>query len=120
MLEERRLKPAHAIQKAVLVTRIELRREQLKLSSHRLRAALRSNGTSSARIHPAWQALMSVALPCGAYLASGRRGSLPEAVRLGWSMAQFLNRMFAARRGASTRLHCSARQRVEPSPARSM
>jgi hypothetical protein len=119
MSEERRLKPAHAIRKAVLVTRIELRREQLKLSSDRLRAALRSSSsTSSARIHPAWQALMTLALPCGAYFASGRRGSLAEAVRFGWSLAELLNRVLAARPPESAPPHRSAAQRVERSPAK--
>lgn len=96
MPEKRRLKQAQAIRKEVLVTRIELRREQLMMSADNLRAVLRDS-TASARLHPAWQTLMTLAIPCGAYFASGRRAKLSEAVKLGLSLAEFVNRVIPRR-----------------------
>jgi hypothetical protein len=96
MPEKQRLNQAQAIRKEVLVTRIELRREQLMMSADNLRAVLRGN-TASDRLHPVWQTLMTLAIPCGAYFASGRRAKLSEAVKVGLSLAEFLNRVIPRR-----------------------
>jgi len=40
---------------------------------------------------------MTLAIPCGAYFASGRRAKLSEAVKLGLSLAEFVNRVIPRR-----------------------
>jgi hypothetical protein len=92
MSENRRLKHSDALQKEILVTRIELRREQLKMSAATFKANLRRSAPALNGIPSALQTLGAIVLPCGIYFGSRRRVKVSEAIRIGLAAMHLVQR----------------------------
>jgi hypothetical protein len=93
MSENRRLKHADALRKEILVTRIELRREQLKMSAATLKANLRQSAPRLTDLPSLLQTGMAIVLPCGIYFGSRRRVKVSEAIRIGLAALRLVNRV---------------------------